>query len=46
MPLLARMALMGTIPDNGVDTDGLERYFTVNVSGYDGFLLLTEFTPQ
>ena len=48
VPLLARMALMGTIPNNGisyVDTDGPERYFTVNVSGYDGSLLLTESEP-
>lgn len=48
-PLLARMELMGTIPNNGisyVDSSGSTRYFSVNVSGYDGSLLLTEFTPQ
>lgn len=48
-PLLARMELMGTIPNNGisyVDSSGKTRYFAVEVSGYDGSLLLTEFTPQ
>lgn len=47
-PLLARMELMGTIPNNGisyVDVSGKTRYFAVDVSGYDGALLLTEFTP-
>ncbi len=47
-PLLVRMELMGTIPNNGisyVDTSGKTRYFAVNASGYDGSLLLTEFTP-
>lgn len=48
-PLLVRMELMGTIPTNGisyVDENGVTRYFAVEVSGYDGSLLLTEFTPQ
>ena len=48
-PLLVRMELMGTIPNNGisyVDANGATRYFTVDVSGYDGSLLMTEFTPQ
>lgn len=46
--LLVRMELMGTIPNNGisyVDANGATRYFTVDVSGYDGSLLMTEFTP-
>lgn len=48
VPLLVRMELMGTIPNNGisyVDADGQTRYFTLGVSGYDGSLLLTAFTP-
>lgn len=48
-PLLVRMELMGTIPNNGisyVDANGATRYFTVDVSGYDGSPLMTEFTPQ
>lgn len=48
-PLLARMELMGAIPNNGisyVDANGNTRYFTVEVSGYDGSLLMTEFVPQ
>lgn len=48
-PLLVRMELMGTIPNNGisyVDANGAIRYFTVDVSGYDGSPLMTEFTPQ
>ena len=48
-PLFVRMELMGTIPNNGisyVDANGATRYFTVDVSGYDGSLLMTEFTPQ
>lgn len=46
-PQLIRMELMGTIPNNGisyVDTNGQTRYFAVEVSGYDGSLMLTEFT--
>lgn len=46
-PLLVRMELMGTIPNNGisyVDENGATRYFAIDVSGYDGSLLLTEFT--
>ena len=49
VPLLVRMELMGTIPNNGisyVDADGATRYFAVEVSGFDGSLLLTEFSPQ
>lgn len=49
VPLLVRMELMGTIPNNGisyVDADGAARYFAVEVSGFDGSLLLTEFSPQ
>ena len=45
-PLLTRMELIGTIPNNGisyVDGSGNTRYFAVEVSGYDGSLLLTEF---
>lgn len=48
-PLLVRIELMGTIPNNGisyVDANGATRYFTVDVSGYDGSPLMTEFTPQ
>ena len=47
-PLLVRIQLIGTIPNNGisyVDANGKTRYFAVNVSGYDDSLLLTEFTP-
>lgn len=47
-PLLVRMELIGTIPNNGisyVDCNGDTRYFALNVSGFDGSLLLTEFTP-
>lgn len=49
VPLLVRMELMGTIPNNGisyVDANGATRYFALEVSGFDGSLLLTEFTPQ
>lgn len=49
VPLLVRMELMGTIPNNGisyVDANGAARYFAVEMSGFDGSLLLTEFTPQ
>lgn len=49
VPLLVRMELMGTIPNNGisyVDSNGNTRYFSLNVSGYDGSLLLEEFSPQ
>lgn len=48
-PLLVRMELIGTIPNNGVsyvDSSGKTRYFAVEVSGYDGSLLLSEFEPQ
>lgn len=48
-PLLVRMEFVGTIPNNGisyVDAEGATRYFLLNASGYDGSLLLTEFTPQ
>lgn len=47
-PLLVRMELIGTIPNNGisyVDCSGNTRYFALNASGLDGSLLLTEFTP-
>ena len=47
-PLLVRMELIGTIPNNGisyVDCSGNTRYFALNASGFDGSLLLTEFTP-
>lgn len=47
-PLLARMELMGTIPNNGfsyVDMNEATRYFTIEVSGYDGSLILNEFEP-
>ena len=47
-PLVTRMELIGTIPNNGisyVDGSGNTRYFAVEVSGYDGSLLLTEFIP-
>ena len=49
VPLLVRMELMGTIPNNGIsyiDSNGNTRYFSLNVSGYDGSLLLEEFSPQ
>lgn len=48
-PLLTRMEFIGTIPNNGisyVDSNGKTRYFAVEVSGYDGSLLLSEFEPQ
>lgn len=48
-PLLVRMELMGTIPNNGisyVESSGKTRYFAVEVSGDDGSLLLSEFEPQ
>lgn len=47
-PLFTRMELIGAIPNNGisyVDGSGNTRYFAVEVSGYDGSLLLTEFIP-
>lgn len=48
-PLLTRMEFIGTIPNNGisyVDSSGNTRYFALEVSGYDGSLLLSEFAPQ
>ncbi|MBO6054898.1 MAG: hypothetical protein J6P31_05200, partial [Oscillospiraceae bacterium] len=41
--LVVSMEFLGTIPNNGityVDTDGRQRFFTVNVSGMDGSLYL------
>lgn len=49
VPLLVRMELMGTIPNNGisyVDATGATRYFALEVSGFDGSLLLSAFEPQ
>lgn len=49
VPLLVRMELMGTIPNNGisyVDANGATRYFALEVSGFDGSLLLSAFEPQ
>lgn len=45
-PLVVDMLFMGSIPNYGIsylDQDGVMRYFTVEMSGYDGSILLTEF---
>ena len=44
-PLMAGMTYIGSIPNNGisyVDENGMTRFFAVEVSGYDGSLLLSE----
>lgn len=44
-PLVAGMTFIGSIPNNGisyVDENGITRFFAVEVSGYDGSLLLSE----
>ncbi len=46
--LLANLSFFGTIPNNGisyVDDSGTTHYFTVNISGKDGSLILDRFTP-
>lgn len=48
-PLLVRMELMGTIPNNGisyVDQHGALRRFAIEVSGNDGSLSLREADPN
>lgn len=47
-PLLANLSFFGTIPNNGVsyvDEKGTTQYYTINISGKDGSLILSEFTP-
>lgn len=47
-PLLANFSFFGTIPNNGisyVDEDGNTQYYTINVSGKDGSLVIDEFIP-
>ncbi len=46
MPLVVSMTLEGTIPGYGIsytDYSGSTRYFSVNISGMDGTIELTEF---
>lgn len=46
--LLANLSFFGTIPNNGisyVDDSETTNYFTVNISGKDGSLILDRFTP-
>ena len=46
--LLANLSFFGTIPNNGisyVDDSETTHYFTVNISGKDGSLILDRFTP-
>lgn len=45
-PLTVDLNFTGDIPENAVsyeDVDGTERYFILDISGYDGSLTLTEF---
>lgn len=45
-PLVVVMTFFGTIPNNGVsyvDQNGVTRQFAVEMSGYDGSILLSEF---
>ena len=45
-PLVVKMTLEGTIPNYGIsytDTDGSTKRFTVEISGKDGSILLSEF---
>ena len=46
-PLLVRTSFPGDLPSNGIcytDDDGATRYFSVSESGFDGSLILSEFT--
>ncbi len=45
-PLLAKISLIGSIPNNGfsyVDANGKTRYYSINASGEDGSVVLSEF---
>ncbi len=46
--VVVSMVLAGTIPNNGisyVDEDGTVRCYTVNISGKDGSVILSEYAP-
>ena len=46
-PLLVRTSFPGDLPSNGIcytDDSGATRYFSVSESGFDGSLILSEFT--
>ena len=48
-PVVIGMTFVGALPDRGIcytDADGTERYFSLDLSGKDGSLLLTEFEPS
>ncbi len=48
-PVVIGMTFVGAVPDRGIcyaDADGTEHYLSLDLSGKDGSLLLTEFKPS